>query len=307
MLLPILQAEAAVEKFTADSIQAKTAETLEVIKNTDTNVLLQNLGQQAIQFGLKVIAALAIYIIGGWIIKKIVKLVAKGLKKKGSDAALASFVKSLVSITLWVLLIIITIGALGINTTSLAALLAAGGMAIGMALSGTVQNFAGGIMLLVFKPIKAGDFIEAQGFLGTVSEINITSTKLITLDNRVVFIPNGALSSGNINNFSINDLRRVDINVCIAYGNDIEKAKEVALSIIKSNPKALNATTPGAADPFVALLNFKESTIELVTRTWVKASDYWDVYFWINENLYAKLPENGIAFSYPQINVNINK
>ena len=307
MYLPILQAEAAVEKFTADSIQAKTAETLDMIKNTDTNVLLQNLGQQAIQFGLKVIAALAIYIIGGWIIKKIVKLVAKSLKKKESDAALASFVKSLVSITLWVLLIIITIGALGINTTSLAALLAAGGMAIGMALSGTVQNFAGGIMLLVFKPIKAGDFIEAQGFLGTVSEINITSTKLVTLDNRVVYIPNGALSSGNINNFSVNELRRVDINVCIAYGNDIEKAKEVALGIIKSNPKALDSTTPGAADPFVALLNFKESTIELVTRTWVKAADYWDVYFWINENLYAKLPENGIAFSYPQINVNINK
>lgn len=307
MLLPILQAEAAVEKFTADSIQAKTAETLDMIKNTDSNVLLQNLGQQAIQFGLKVLAALAIYIIGGWIIKKIVKLVAKGLTKKGSDAALASFVKSLVSITLWVLLIIITIGALGINTTSLAALLAAGGMAIGMALSGTVQNFAGGIMLLVFKPIKAGDFIEAQGFMGTVSEINITSTKLITLDNRVVFIPNGALSSGNINNFSVNELRRVDINVCIAYGNDIEKAKEVALGIIKSNPKALDSTTPGAADPFVALLSFKESTIELVTRTWVKAADYWDVYFWINENLYAKLPENGIAFSYPQINVNINK
>ena len=307
MLLPILQAEAAVEKFTADSIQAKTAETLDMIKNTDTNVLLQNLGQQALQFGLKVLAALAIYIIGGWIIKKIVKLVSKGLEKKGSDAALASFVKSLVSITLWVLLIIITIGALGINTTSLAALLAAGGMAIGMALSGTVQNFAGGIMLLVFKPIKAGDFIEAQGFLGTVSEINITSTKLVTLDNRVVYIPNGALSSGNINNFSVNELRRVDINVCIAYGNDIEKAKEVALGIIKSNPKALDSTTPGAADPFVALLNFKESTIELVTRTWVKAADYWDVYFWINENLYAKLPENGIAFSYPQINVNINK
>ncbi len=307
MYLPILQAEAAVEKFTADSIQAKTAETLDMIKNTDTNVLLQNLGQQAIQFGLKVIAALAIYIIGGWIIKKIVKLVAKSLKKKESDAALASFVKSLVSITLWVLLIIITIGALGINTTSLAALLAAGGMAIGMALSGTVQNFAGGIMLLVFKPIKAGDFIEAQGFLGTVSEINITSTKLVTLDNRVVYIPNGALSSGNINNFSVNELRRVDINVCIAYGNDIEKAKEVALGIIKSNPKALDSTTPGAADPFVALLSFKESTIELVTRTWVKAADYWDVYFWINENLYAKLPENGIAFSYPQINVNINK
>lgn len=307
MLINLLQAEAAVEQFTADSIKAKTVETLGALKDTEPNVLLQNLGQQALHFGLKVLAALAIYIIGAWLIKKITKIVSKGLEKKASDAALASFVKSLVSITLWVLLIIITVGALGINTTSLAALLAAGGMAIGMALSGTVQNFAGGIMLLVFKPIKAGDFIEAQGFTGTVSEINITSTKLVTLDNRVVFIPNGALSSGNINNFSVKDLRRVDINVSVAYGTDIEKAKATVLDIIKSNPKTLNAGTPGAADPFVALLTLGESTITLVTRTWVKAEDYWDVYFWINENLYTRLPESGIEFSYPQVTVNINK
>lgn len=307
MLINLLQAEAAVEQFTADSIKAKTAETLAALKDTEPNVLLQNLGQQALHFGLKVLAALAIYIIGAWLIKKITKMVSKGLEKKASDAALASFVKSLVSITLWVLLIIITVGALGINTTSLAALLAAGGMAIGMALSGTVQNFAGGIMLLVFKPVKAGDFIEAQGFTGTVSEINITSTKLVTLDNRVVFIPNGALSSGNINNFSVKDLRRVDINVSVAYGTDIEKAKATVLDIIKSNPKTLNAGTPGAADPFVALLTLGESTITLVTRTWVKAEDYWDVYFWINENLYTRLPETGIEFSYPQVTVNINK
>ncbi len=307
MLINLLQAEAAVEQFTADSIKAKTVETLGALKDTEPNVLLQNLGQQALHFGLKVLAALAIYIIGAWLIKKITKMVSKGLEKKASDAALASFVKSLVSITLWVLLIIITVGALGINTTSLAALLAAGGMAIGMALSGTVQNFAGGIMLLVFKPVKAGDFIEAQGFTGTVSEINITSTKLVTLDNRVVFIPNGALSSGNINNFSVKDLRRVDINVSVAYGTDIEKAKATVLDIIKSNPKTLNAGTPGAADPFVALLTLGESTITLVTRTWVKAEDYWDVYFWINENLYTRLPESGIEFSYPQVTVNINK
>ena len=291
----------------ADSLKAKTAETLAALKDTEPNVLLQNLGQQVLHFGLKVLAALAIYIIGAWLIKKITKMVAKGLEKKATDAALASFVKSLVSITLWVLLIIITVGTLGINTTSLAALLAAGGMAIGMALSGTVQNFAGGIMLLVFKPIKAGDFIEAQGFTGTVSEINITSTKLITRDNRVVFIPNGTLSSGNINNFSVNELRRVDINVSVAYDTDIEKAKKIIIDIIKANPKALDAGTPGAEDPFVALLTLGESTITLVTRTWVKTADYWDVYFWINENLYSRLPEKGIEFSYPQVTVNINK
>ena len=149
MLIPLLQVEAAVEQFTADSIKAKTAETIAVLKDAEPNALLQSLGQQAMHFGLKVLAALAIYIIGAWLIKKITRMVSRGLEKKSPDAALASFVKSLVSITLWILLIIITVGALGINTTSLAALLAAGGMALGMALSGTVQNFAGGIMLLV--------------------------------------------------------------------------------------------------------------------------------------------------------------
>ena len=307
--LPLLQAQEAVdpEKFSADSIQAKTEQAVALLKDAEPSQILQTLTDQAIHFGLKVLAALAIYIIGGWIIRIIKRAVNRGFAKKKTDTALSTFVSSLVSITLWVLLIIVMIGTLGINTTSLAALLAAGGMAIGMALSGTVQNFAGGIMLLVFKPFKAGDFIEAQGFIGTVTAVNLTSTQLTTLDNRVVFIPNGALSSGNINNFSVKDLRRVDININIAYGNDIAKAKEVALGIIKSNPKALDATTPGAADPFVALLNFKESTIELVTRTWVKAADYWDVYFWINENLYTQLPENGIKFSFPQLNVNISK
>lgn len=295
------------EKFSADTLVAKGSQLVETIRTTPAEQLLQGTLSSVAKFGLKVLLALAIYVVGAWLIRKTKNLIAKAFEKKKSDSTLSSFIQSLVSAILWIVLILSMVGTLGINTTSIAALLAAGGMAIGMALSGTVQNFAGGIMLLVFKPIKAGDFIEAQGFLGTVSEINITSTKLVTLDNRVVYIPNGALSSGNINNFSVNELRRVNINVCIAYGNDIEKAKEVALGIIKSNPKALDATTPGAADPFVALLNFKESTIELVTRTWVKAADYWDVYFWINENLYAKLPENGIAFSYPQINVNINK
>lgn len=301
----LLQAEVAVEKFTADSIQAKTAAAVETLKATDSDVIVRNLLDQAVHFGLKVLAALAIYIVGAWIIKKINKMTARAMQRRNSDAALTSFVKSLVSITLWVLLIILTVGALGVNTTSLAALLAAGGMAIGMALSGTVQNFAGGIMLLVFKPIKAGDFIEAQGFTGTVSEINITSTKLVTLDNRVVFIPNGALSSGNINNFSVKSLRRVDINVNVAYGTDVEKAKEVLLGIIKSNPDVIDASTEGAADPFVAVLQLKDSTVEFVTRSWTTSAKYWDVYFWLTENFYKQLPENGISFSFPQLNVNV--
>ena len=304
----ILQAQAAInpEKFNADSLHAKSEEALQMIKTTEPSVLLSNLTEQAIQFGIKVLAALAIYILGAWIIRLVKNTVTRALTRKKSDATLISFVSSLISISMWVILIIIMIGTLGINTTSLAALLAAGGMAIGMALSGTVQNFAGGLMLLVFKPVKAGDFIEAQGFTGVVTAINITSTKLTTLDNRVVYIPNGALSSGIINNYSVNPLRRVDINVSLSYGTDVEKAKELILSIIKENPKVLDKRTQGVpADPFVALLSMKDSAIEIVTRSWTTSADYWDVYFWINENIYTRLPQNGISFPFPQLDVHI--
>ena len=166
----------------------------------DPNTALQVLGEDALQLVLKVVAAIIIYIVGAWLIKKIRTIMQKGMAKRNTDHAIISFTTSLVSIALTILLIVVVIGTLGINTTSLAAVLAAGGMAIGLALSGTMQNFAGGLMLIAFKPFKAGDLIEAQGFLGTVTEVNIVSTKLRTPDNRVIILPNGALSSGTINN-----------------------------------------------------------------------------------------------------------
>jgi len=308
LLFTLLQVQGNIdpEKFNPDSLHAKSEQALQVLKTTEPSVLLQNLAEQVIQFGIKVLAALAIYVIGGFVIKWVKAIINRGFARKKADATLISFVNSLVSIVFWIILIIIMIGTLGINTTSLAALLAAGGMAIGMALSGTVQNFAGGIMLLVFKPFKAGDVIEAQGYLGVVTSSNITSTKLTTFDNRVVYIPNGALSSGNINNYSDLPLRRVDINVSVSYDTDIEKAKEVILKIIKKNKKVLDTKTNGVpADPFVALLSMKDSCIEIVTRSWVKSEDYWDVFFWLNEHIYTELPQNGISFPFPQMDVHI--
>ncbi|MCR5519070.1 MAG: mechanosensitive ion channel [Bacteroidales bacterium] len=294
------------EKFNVDSLHAKSEEALHVLKTTEPDVLLHNLAEQAIQFGIKVLAALAIYIIGGFVIKWIKALVNRGFARKKADATLSSFVNSLISIVFWIILIIIMIGTLGINTTSLAALLAAGGMAIGMALSGTVQNFAGGIMLLVFKPFKAGDVIEAQGYMGIVTSINITSTKLTTFDNKVIYIPNGALSSGNINNYSDLPLRRVDLNVSVGYGTDIDEAKKLILNIIAKNKKILDTKTAGVpADPFVALLSLKDSCLEIVTRCWVKSEDYWDVFFSLTENIYKELPKNGISFPFPQMDVHI--
>ncbi len=296
-----------VPEVNVDSLEIKRQQITETIMNTPPNELLTNLGEHAIQFGLKVIAALLIYIVGAWLIGRIRKLVKKSFNRRHTEPTLASFVDSLLSITLWVILVIITVGTLGVNTTSLAALLAAGGMAIGMALSGTVQNFAGGLMLLIFRPFKVGDYIEAQGFGGTVKELTIVSTKLLTIDNREIILPNGSLSNGNINNVTAQNLRRLDLNVQVSYGSDAQQVKQLLLEIVKSNPLFLNSQTPGAADPFVAMLSMNDSSIEFIVRAWVKTSTYWDAHFWLTEAVYTQLPQNGISFPFPQMDVHLIK
>jgi len=290
-----------------DSLAAKKAQLEQILTTTPPNELLRQLGQDALHFGLKVLAALAIYVIGAWLIGQIRKGVRRSFARRKTEPTLASFVDSLVSISLWVVLIIITVGALGVNTTSLAALLAAGGMAIGMALSGTVQNFAGGIMLLIFKPFKVGDFIEAQGFSGVVTDLTIVSTKLRTTDNREIILPNGALSNGNINNVSAKDLRRVDVEVSVSYGSDAEKVKEILLDIVRSNPLFLNAATPGADEPFVALTTLADSSIVFVVRAWVATTDYWTARFQLVEQIYKTLPEKGVSFPFPQMDIHLKQ
>ena len=258
-----------------------------------------------IDFGLKLLAAIVIDLVGAWIIKRIKNGLGKVFAKRNTEGTLASFITSLVSITLTVLLIVITIGTLGINTTSLAALLAAGGMAIGMALSGTEANFAGGLMLLVFKPFKAGDFICAQGYSGTVKEDTIVNTKIITTDNRVIVIPNGTLSNGNIDNYSALSLRRVDIEVGVEYGTDADKCMELLREIVKDDKRILDSKHRGAQDPFVALLSMNDSNVSFVVRVWVKSADYWPVKFELNKNIYDTLPKKGIDFAFPHMDVTI--
>ena len=306
----ILQAAPAAEeiagKLNTDSLSVKRQAIVETIRSTPPDQLIDGLISQAIQFGLKVLAALLIYIIGAWIIRMVKRGLKKGFERKQTEKTLASFTLSLVSIALWIVVIVISISTLGINTTSLAALLAAGGMAIGMAMSGTVQNFAGGIMILVFKPFKAGDFIEALGFSGTVTDVNIVSTKLLTTDNRRIILPNGALSNGNINNISALPLRRVDINVSLPYGSNADDVKKALLEIIGTCPSVLDSNTQGAADPFVAIMNLGDSSVNYVTRSWVSAADYWNAYFYLNENFYTQLPKKyGIRFPFPQMDVHI--
>lgn len=290
----------------------------------------QSLLDSFIHFGLKLLAALAIYLIGIWVIRMVKRALKRVFEKRNSEPTIASFIISLVTIILTVILVVIAIGTLGVDTTSLAALLAAGGMAIGMALSGTVQNFAGGIMLLAFKPFKAGDFIEAQGQMGTVIEVNITATKILTTDNRVVILPNGALSNGTINNYSGRPIRRIEWSVSVSYGVDLEACKKAIIAIVNSDERVLQETTDMNAlykelnissfqlstvnyrmdaipAPFVALKSLNASDITFVVRAWVRGKDYWDVFFNLQERFYTELPKQGFTFAYPHVDVTMIK
>ena len=288
------------------NIQKATAEFIETLATTPADQLISQFAEKAIAFGLKVLAALAIYLIGAWLIRKIKKIIHGIFIRRNTEHAIASFVESITSITLTVFLVIITISALGVNTTSIAALLAAGGMAIGMALSGTVQNFAGGIMLMVFKPFKSGDFIEAQGYSGTVSDVSIVSTKIITTDNRNIIIPNGALSNGTINNYSQNVYRRLEWLVDVEYGASSEQVKAILKSIVADEKRIVYK--PDAPDnPMIALNALRDSSVQFIIRAWVRKEDYWPVLYDVNEVIYNKIPENGIQVPFPQMDVHLDK
>jgi len=298
---------------TAEELQSKADSTkaeFEQFAQTlieDPQTALQTLGQDAIDFGIKVLAALAIYIIGAWIIKRIKRWLKKVFTRRNTDKTIASFVSSLASITLTIILIILTISTLGVNTTSLAALLASGGLAIGMALSGTLQNFAGGIMILAFKPFKAGDYIEAQGYSGTVTSVSIVSTRLTTVDNRVVIIPNGSLFNGNINNYSDNPVRRLDWEFGVEYGTDAMKCKEALLNLLKEDERVLKAGfSPETADPVVVISSLADNAVKFTVRAWVKSGDYWDMLYDYNAKVYETLPREGIEFAFPQMDIHIH-
>jgi len=308
-----------------DSLRAGARMMLETAKN-DPQTFWHEVGEAVLQFGIKVLAALLLFVIGMLLIRWVKSILSRVFARRKTEPTIASFVSSFVSISLTVLLVVITVSTLGVNTTSLAALLAAGGMAIGMALSGTVQNFAGGLMLLAFKPFKAGDFIEAQGTSGTVVEVNITATKVLTVDNRVVILPNGALSNGVINNFNGRPLRRVEWNVSVSYGVDAAACKETILAILRNDEKVLQEDTDmkklykelnisayqlstvnyrmdAIPAPFVALKSLNENDITFVVRAWVRADDYWEVFFRIQERFYTELPKKGFTFAYPHMDV----
>lgn len=273
-------------------------EVIEAVKTGKMDEFIEQIIILGTEAGKSILLAAIVAVIGYYIVRIINNMVARILERRNVEPTVQSFLKSFVNITLLILLILTVVSTLGVNTTSLAALLASAGLAVGMALSGNLQNLAGGIILLLFKPYKVGDYIEAQGVSGTVKAIQIFHTILTTPDNKELFIPNGALSSGNITNYSKNDLRRVDMVVSVEYGTDTEKVKQVTQELLRSDSRILKDPAP-----FVAVNELGDNGVFFSIRVWVNGSDYWNVFFDTNERIYNEFNKQGIGFPFPQIQI----
>lgn len=276
---------------------------VEMLKNISISDALSKLANAIVGFSFRLLIAIAIFYIGKFLIKKIRQILTAIFERRKVDPSLASFLQSFTKILLYFILIVTIIGILGIETSSFLALFASAGVAIGMALSGTLQNFAGGVVLLIMHPYRVGDYIEVQGYAGTVKAIQMFHTEILTPDNKTILIPNGALSTGSINNYSTQSRRRVDWSVGISYGDDYSKASEAIVAILKSDPRVL--TDDKERLPFVGLSSLGDSAVVLTARAWTRSSDYWPLYFDINQRIYTELPKSGIHFPFPQLDVHI--
>ena len=290
----------------AENIQDTTAvnsmvEGVKKLATTPVSDWLPDLVKEyLVPFGIKLVAAIVVLILGRWVIKLIKKGLTKVLLRGNTDPSLNSFVMSLVSVLLTFFLILAIVGILGINTSSLVALLASAGLAIGMALSGTLQNFAGGVMIMLFKPFKVGDFIAAQGYEGRVNSIQIFSTHILTPDNKTVILPNGALSTGPVTNFNKETDRRLDWVFSISYGDDYDQAKAVLQRLCDADARILKEPAP-----IIELIKMSDSSIDITVRARVKPEDYWAVFFRMNELVYKTFPEEGLHFPFPQVDVHV--
>ena len=249
---------------------------------------------------IRVALAVLIFYIGRWIIRHVIRFFQRLFTHRKVEASLTTFLLSMLRVAMMFLLFIVVISFLGIDTTSFIALFASAGLAVGMALSGTLQNFAGGVLVLLLKPYRVGDYIEAQGQAGTVRAITLFTTQLATPDNKIILLPNGGMSTGIINNYSHQTLRRVDWTFGIAYGDDYDRAKEVLTRLLEDDPRVLK-------DPpyLIALASLGDSSVNITVRAWVKREEYWNVFFDMNEKVYKTFPSAGLNIPFPQMDVHV--
>lgn len=286
-----------------DSVQkANLAETIDKVVHMDYRAFFMGMLGDAVWIVLKIVLALLIYAVGRWIIRRIVRVLDAVLERRQIDVSLRSFLRHTMRVVFSLLLILSVIQTLGVNVTSIIALFASATLAVGMALSGTAQNFAGGVMILLMKPYRVGDYISAQGQSGTVKEIKLFSTVILTADNQTIYIPNNTIATAIIDNYSTAELRRVEWTVGISYGDDVDVARRAILELLEADPRVERSPAPVV---WVAAL--ADSAVNLSVRAWVKNADYWNIFFEYNEKMYKTLPEKGIGFPFPQMDVHVKR
>ena len=295
--------EAIMGTMSADNSIGTGHDIVSELSNLDfSKIAMSDMIGYVVQFGKNVLLAIIVYFVGRFIIKYAIKALRAVTQKRKVEASLTSFLNSLVSISLNLILAIIIIGILGIDTSSFLAVFASAGIAVGMALSGMLQNFAGGVLILMLKPYKVGDYIEAQGFAGTVREIQIFSTGLDTRDNQTIIIPNGPLATGSLKNSTKAPTRRIDLDVEVAYGTDPDEVRQVLMNVINADERIMQS---GVFAPFIPMTTMSTSSIVFQMRIWVKATDYWPVRFDTTEKVYKELGKAGIEIPFQQMDVHI--
>lgn len=266
----------------------------------DINALIKTGQEVMTTFGIKILAAIAILVIGRWVAKLLVHLLKRGMERSKLDVMLASFVANMTYAALMVFVALAAINQVGIQTTSFVAIIGAAGLAVGLALQGSLANFAAGVLLILFRPYKVGDYVEGAGKDGTVKDVQIFTTTLLTPDNKTIIVPNGQMMNGVITNYSTNDTRRVDLVAGVAYGDDLDKVREVLNEIVTGDERVL-AEPP----PRIAVHELADSSVNFIVRPWVKTSDYWAVYWDMTEQIKKRFDDKGISIPFPQRDVHL--
>jgi small conductance mechanosensitive channel len=276
------------------------AQTQEVTKaaTSTVNKYADMLINYASEYGLKLLGALLIFFIGKWVVKKITRVIKSLMQKANVDKTLIEFGASLIYFLLLLMVVMASLNALGVNTTSFIAVLGAASLAVGLALQGTLSNIGAAVLIIIFRPFKVGDVIDTGGSVGKVTNINLFSTIITPADNRAIIIPNSSIISGNITNFTSQEERRVDLTFGIGYGDDLKLAKETLMQIITAHDKVL-----AEPEPFVAVSALAESSVNFTVRSWVKTDDYWEVYFDLTEKVKLAFDEKGISIPFPQMDI----
>lgn len=306
-MMTLLQADAPFkDAIVPDSVQkaqfTEMVNKISKINEIDYHQFLNDMLQEAGWILLKIVLAFAIYCVGRLLMRWILRIMDKAFTRHDVEVSLRSFLRSIVKVLMLIMIFLAIIQTLGVNTSSFLAIFASAGLAIGMALSGTLQNFAGGVILLLLRPYKVGDYIEAMGQSGTVESIGLFSTCLKTPDLQTIYVPNGSISTSIIDNYSQSETRRVDWTLSISYGDDVEVARREILAMLEADERVLKENTPVV---YVKTLN--SSSVDLTIRAWSKNSDYWSLLFDMNEKMYKELPAKGINFPFPQLDVNVKQ